>query len=109
MKKILISKSEKRQILNQHKNAGHNVNEQNDVTRMEPTEFNNIKVKVQDFVNNIDFNDTEKWQKTMSYLMESNRDAYNLLKSIGGRGESSIRSLVEILASMNAIYKSDEF
>jgi hypothetical protein len=103
MKKVNLTEKDLKRIV------ARVIKEQDDMSRMEPTEFNNIRMKVQDFVNDIDLNDTEKFQKTMNYLMESNRDAYNMLKSIGGRGESSIRSLVEILAAMNAIYKTDGF
>lgn len=103
MKKVNLTEKDLKRIV------ARVIKEQDDMTRMEPTEFNNIRMKVQDFVNDIDLNDTEKFQKTMNYLMESNQDAYNMLKTIGGRGESSIRSLVEILAAMNAIYKTDGF
>lgn len=103
MKKVKLTENDLKRIVTRV------IKEQDEMTRMEPSEFSNIRTKVQDFVNDIDLNDTEKFQKTMNYLMESNRDAYNMLKSIGNRGESSIRSLVEILAAMNAIYKTDEF
>lgn len=103
MKKVKLTENDLKRIVTRV------IKEQDEMTRMEPSEFSNIRTKVQDFVNDIDLNDTEKFQKTMNYLMESNRDAYNMLKSIGNRGESSIRSLVEILAAMNAIYKSDGF
>ena len=103
MKKVNLTEKDLKRIV------ARVIKEQDDMNRMEPTEFNNIRMKVQDFVNDIDLNDTEKFQKTMNYLMESNRNAYYILKSIGGRGEASIRDLVEILAAMNAIYKTDGF
>jgi len=80
----------------------------NEQERLDPSEYSEIKMKVQDFVNDININDDEKWNKTMNFLMEENRTAYNILRSLGNRGESSIRSLVDILATMNAIYKSDD-
>jgi len=80
----------------------------NEQERLDPSEYSEIKMKVQDFVNDININDNEKWNKTMNFLMEENRTAYDILRSLGNRGESSIRSLVDILATMNAIYKSDD-
>lgn len=80
----------------------------NEQERLDPSEYSEIKMKVQDFVNDININDDEKWNKTMNFLMEENRTAYDILRSLGNRGESSIRSLVDILATMNAIYKSDD-
>jgi len=80
----------------------------NEQERLDPSEYSEIKMKVQDFVNDINLNDNEKWNKTMNFLMEENRTAYDILRSLGNRGESSIRSLVDILATMNAIYKSDD-
>jgi hypothetical protein len=76
--------------------------------KLDPSEYSEIKMKVQDFVNDINLNDTEKWNKTMNFLMEENRAAYNILRSLGNRGESSIKSLLDILATMNAIYKSND-
>ena len=76
--------------------------------KLDPSEYSEIKMKVQDFVNDINLNDTEKWNKTMNFLMEENRAAYEILRSLGNRGESSIKSLLDILATMNAIYKSND-
>jgi hypothetical protein len=76
--------------------------------KLDPSEYSEIKMKVQDFVNDINLNDTEKWNKTMNFLMEENRAAYDILRSLGNRGESSIKSLLDILATMNAIYKSND-
>jgi len=103
MKKIKLTEKDLQNII------ARIIKEQDEMTRMEPQEFSEIKTKVQDFINDIDFNDTEKWQKTMNFLMESNKDAYNMMRSIGNRGESSVRSLIEILGAMNAIYKSSDF
>lgn len=77
--------------------------------KLDPSEYSEIKLKVQDFVNDINLNDTEKWNKTMNFLMEENRAAYDILRSLGSRGESSIKSLLDILATMNAVYKSNDF
>lgn len=76
--------------------------------KLDPSEYSEIKMKVQDFINDINLNDTEKWNKTMNFLMEENRAAYDILRSLGNRGESSIKSLLDILATMNAIYKSND-
>jgi len=108
MKKVI--KLSERDIKNIVKKVILEQDSVSDQFKLEPQEFQEIKLKVESSKNKFDLNDTEKFKKVNSFLETYNRDANNILKSLISRGgEASVKNLIDILATIEAVYLSQEY